>query len=375
MQSNYVIGEMEVAVQLINKDTVIPDDTLIVDYSSLNNTEMCDMYGITRYFLNRSVTEEGRALPLEMGSACHQFFAAVRLVQLWKQGLVQHFYHQGQRLFEDDWDHISSFVSGEDADDWKTDFCLEALYSADYEDDPTDRKRTIANMEASCLLYLDNWQWTYNVWVENEDDPECDVGIEMPVDMLMTFSKKGTNCITHPDGEVVCDDVVITVRYVGLLDGLHVDPMSSDLIAQENKTTSRITEDWKMAFTMSHQISGYNLYASLMLDKLVTKANLLGLAIPLPKTDPDTKGICKEMLQRDEDSHYRLFTWILDRVQRIKQYKETPADIPMCTHSCNRYFRACSFIPYCYSSREDREYMFENELVHTTWEPLDGEKR
>jgi hypothetical protein len=45
----------------------------------------------------------------------------------------------------------------------------------------------------------------------------------------------------------------------------------------------------------------------------------------------------------------------------------------MFTHSCNRYFRPCSLIPFCASDREEQERIIA-EMVTDEWSPLDDGK-
>jgi len=162
------------------------------------------------------------------------------------------------------------------------------------------------------------------------------------------------------------------VRYKGQCDGIHVDPKSGKLLIHENKTTARITEDWKASFIMSHQITAYALYASVLTGIPVNTARVLGCALPLPKASPEIKGLCNEVVMREVDAHDRFFGWVLARYQDVIQYEVSPVDIPMSTCSCNRFFRTCSFMSYCYTEREDRLDMFNEELVDSHWEPLDG---
>jgi len=47
-----------------------------------------------------------------------------------------------------------------------------------------------------------------------------------------------------------------------------------------------------------------------------------------------------------------------------------PYDTPRYTHSCNRYFRPCSFIPFCDTTREDQETLVREIMVTEEWSPL-----
>ena len=62
---------------------------------------------------------------------------------------------------------------------------------------------------------------------------------------------------------------------------------------------------------------------------------------------------------------------MLHTVSIIDAYSAEPTDAPMYTHSCNRYFRSCSFIPLCTETRERRKWIYDNEMITQRWNPLE----
>jgi hypothetical protein len=53
-----------------------------------------------------------------------------------------------------------------------------------------------------------------------------------------------------------------------------------------------------------------------------------------------------------------------------RQYEGNPYDAPKYTHSCNRYFRPCSFIPFCDADDEEQRTIVR-EMEDDEWSPLD----
>jgi hypothetical protein len=56
-------------------------------------------------------------------------------------------------------------------------------------------------------------------------------------------------------------------------------------------------------------------------------------------------------------------------IQLAKLYHHDPINAPKYTHSCNRYFRPCSLIPFCYGD-DDEQRQFLEEMVDDEWSPL-----
>jgi hypothetical protein len=54
-----------------------------------------------------------------------------------------------------------------------------------------------------------------------------------------------------------------------------------------------------------------------------------------------------------------------------RQYKDNPYDAPKYTHSCNRYFRPCAFIPFC-DADDEEQHTIVQEMETDEWSPLEG---
>ena len=339
-----------------------PEDAHIPAYDNtkLQAGNTCPTWGVLRYQMHKTFAHGGRAMALEAGSAMHEVFAAVRLYQLWKYDanpeLRDEFLQfHGKRLFGESrfLNMRTHLTTEEDERTQCINFCLDALYSSGYYDDPSDRRRTLSNLEEAALLYIERWDWNRNpIWIRDQADPTSDVGIEIPFDMVLTFEFEG--------------GIVRRYRFIGKFDGIHW--RDGILHIGENKTSSRLDEAWRMSFTMSSQITGYNLSASLWTGEECTRAVVWGLAIPLPKSY-DNGGLVTEHVRRDSHHFERWFNWFLHTVDIYERYENNPTAAPRYTHSCNRYFRPCTFIPFCDSDDEDQALMLE-EMVTEEWSPL-----
>jgi hypothetical protein len=61
---------------------------------------------------------------------------------------------------------------------------------------------------------------------------------------------------------------------------------------------------------------------------------------------------------------------LLHQVGVIETYGHEPYNAPKNTGACNKFYRACSLIPLCASSHEDRIEMF-NEMVERDLTPTE----
>lgn len=340
-----------------------PEDAYMdaFDNTRLVAVNTCPTWGVLRYGMHKTHAGAGRAMALEAGSALHEVFAAVRLLQLYQHDSIESphrskiFENQGVKLFGDRRfaDMLQHLTTTEDERTQNMNFCMEALASSGFYDDPSDRRRTMSNLEEAAILYIDRWNpKRHPIWVRDWYDPSTDVGIEVGFDVVISY--------TFNSG------AVIERRFVGKLDGLHY--RDGKLIVGENKTASRLDDAWRMSFHLATQVTGYNLAATTWTGEACTKGIIWGLAIPLPKSY-DLGGLITEHVSR-EDYHFdRWFKWFLHSSEYYVKYRNNPHETPQYTHSCNRYFRSCSFIPFCDSSLEDQKLMVE-EMVTEEWNPI-----
>ena len=344
------------------------------DNTKLQAVNVCPTWGILRYDMHKTFENNSRAMALEAGSAMHELFAAVRLYQLCFYDLGYKIdesklsvsvddlpdlvkFH-GNRLFNtvDNPNRFSDMVeelNKPDERDRCLNFCLQSLYSSGFYDDPSDRRRTMSNLEEAAILYIDRWNFSrYPIWIRDKDDPNSDVGIEIAFDCVLTYTFE--------------DDTIREFRFTGKLDGLQWD--KDDLVVCENKTASRIDDAWRLSFEMSSQVTGYALVASVWTELQVGKAKVWGSNIPVPKAYEN--GLALEHVSRQDYMFARWFDWFLHCVDIYEGYKNDPINAPKYTHSCNRYFRPCSFIPFCVANDEDQRQIIE-EMVTEEWSPLD----
>lgn len=337
-----------------------PDDYKLESYDNTKLVAMgvCPTWGIVRYQMHKRVQSSGRAMALECGHAMHQVFAWVRLCTLWQQLHKEHampagvaFSFHGIRLFGlDRLKHIR-----EDAGDPTVDFidfvkrgAIAVLDTSGYYDDERDKRRTLSNMEEAAFHYIDRWRWQDDVWMRDPSDPTGDVGIEYPFEMV-----------------VVIDDLVF--KHTGRIDGIHV--RDGKVVLHENKTASRLNDAWEMSFSTSSQITAYCVAASVYTGVTVNRAEVFGLSIPLPK-NYDYGGYVRTSVGREEFHFKRWINWLYGTVSMYRMWEDDPYHAPQFTHSCNRYFRPCSLIPFCDTDDTERKVMLE-EMVVDAWSPLD----
>jgi hypothetical protein len=191
-----------------------------------------------------------------------------------------------------------------------------------------------------------------SVWIRDADDPKSDIGIELPFDIVLSF--------------LLDDGTLQEFRFIGKADGLHV--RDSVLYLHENKTASRLDEAWRQSFLLSSQVTGYTLALSLWAGESISHAEIFGMSVPLPK-NYDFGGLVRESVIRYNHHIERWFAWFFHTVQIDQLYKDNPYDAPKYTHSCNRYFRPCSMIPFCDADDEEQRKIVK-EMYHDHWSPL-----
>jgi hypothetical protein len=325
------------------------------DYTKLTATNTCPTWGVLRYGLHRTeipLSMGGRNLAVECGSACHDFFAALRWWSLRERAvaapswLIQHFGEEraGSMLtVPQDSDRVNNAQL----------FALDALHTSGYYDDPSDRRRTMANMEASCLVYADRY-------FQSDLPVFFDASITMPgieVPFVLEVER-------WRDGDYNAD----RRYYCGRIDGIHTMGQEGEFIVAENKTAARLSDVWRMAFAISHQVTGYCIAASALLGADVSNAIVMGVQIPLPRDVFD--GVSFELVTRTESDKLRWCEWFFHSVDQHERYIPKPLDAPRYSHSCNRYFSACQFIPYCALERSEQDRAILDMRIDE-WSPLD----
>jgi hypothetical protein len=327
------------------------------DNTKLVAVNTCPTWGIVRYSQHKTMSAPGsRAMALECGSAAHEVFAAVRLWQLRSyqshESLAD--FH-GPRLFGNTRYQamLSAVDTREDARSQSLAFCLSALETSGFYDDPSDKRRTYTNLEESCIAYIDRWDWNrMPVWIRDESDPKSDIGIELPFDVTLQF--------------VLEDGRVLEYRFIGKADGLHV--RDGKLYLHENKTASRLDEAWRQSFLMSSQVTGYCFALSLWAGAPIEHAEVFGMSIPLPK-NYDFGGLVRESVTRYSEQVAHWFNWFLHTAMLEESYRLDVINAPRYTHSCSRYFRPCSMLAFCDSPDSEKEQIL-SEMREDEWSPL-----
>jgi len=342
------------------------------DFTKLSAYNICPTWGVLRYQMHKQMPSTSRALPLEMGTALHEVFALVRLetlhmhlagdVSLRMADAMRDFH--GARLFgEQRWSIINEAIPGEHPVDALKVKAVRVLDTSGYYDDDRDRRRTLSNMEDAAWAYIDRWDFTKRVWMRDANDPHSDVGIEIPFDLVVTPTVAVAASTATPLREN--GYAMPLFRFTGKLDGLRWH--GARLVVEDNKTTGRITDAWCQGWEISHQITGYCLAASVFIGDAVRNAEVIGLQVPLPRELYD--GVQRVPLTRHQHHFDQWTKWAMHTVRGYERYRDQPMETPQYTHSCSRYFRPCSFIPFCDSDPQEQESIIE-QMEDNEWSPL-----
>jgi hypothetical protein len=340
-----------------------------VDYSTLTALNTCPTWGLIHSIHGKRFTSSSRAMPLEAGRAMHDVFAAVRMFDLMTHlrtttgSIPDDVYSYGMKLFkaksgfEDRWpEAIQIFDTTEDDKTRCIQFALHLLATAGFYDDPDDTRRTQTNLETAAIAYID--RYPLGRYIPVYHDAAVRIGVEVPFDLIVQVGDK-----------VVC-------RFVGRVDGICADHQTSakTVAVHENKTGSRIDTVWSSSFDTSHQVTGYCIAASELLSRSISDCMMWGLQVPIPKSSFYSDGMTRYPVQRTPEQFARWAKWVLHTLRIVDEYGADPTNAPMYTHSCNRYFRACSLIPLCTETPDMRKHIFEKEMITDRWSPLNDEE-
>lgn len=334
------------------------------DHSRLSAVNVCPTWGILRYGHHKRMPGAGRAMALEAGSAAHEAFAAVRwyqyaVFQAKTETLRASAAKQGHRLFGGErYDRMQQVLSQSATHRTNAiNFAIEALESCEFYDDIGDQRRTISNISESIIAYIDAYDMKrYPIWVRNSDDPNTDIGIEIPFDIVVDIEWEDTESRTR----------TLQVRFIGKMDGLHWN--KDKLIIIEEKTGARLDDHWLSQWVLSHQITGYCLAASTFTGQSCEHALVSGMRIPIGKIPAE--GIRREYVPRTPLMFEKWANWFVTSVEMDQTWHDDVTSAPMYTHSCNRYFNTCTFLPFCAAdSREEKQQIIE-EMELDEWSPL-----
>lgn len=336
------------------------------DHTKLSNINTCPTWGILRYGLHKKMPSSARSMALEAGATAHEAFAAVRWMQ-YKMHQVKNKKQQanaekhGIRLFGDDrYSRMVNVLSESSTDRTNIiNFAIEAIESYDFYDDISDNRRTVSNISESMIAYVDAYDMQrYPIWIRDEEDIDTDIGIEIAFDMVVDIAYEIAGI-----GEVMPPPV----RFTGKLDGLHWN--RDKLIIIEEKTGSRLDDSWLSQWILSHQITGYCLASSTFTGLSCNHALVSGMRIPIGKIAAE--GIRKEYVPRRPLMFEKWANWFVTSVEMYDRWKDSIIDAPMYTHSCNRYFNTCSFLPFCAADDVEEKELILTEMVDDEWSPLD----
>jgi hypothetical protein len=333
------------------------------DHTKLSNINTCPTWGILRYSHHKKMSNTNRSMPLEAGSAAHESFSAVR----WYQFHTRHVTNatgkaieeaHGIRIFgQERYESMRNTLSDGASDRTNAiNVALDVLYSSGFYDDPTDRNRTVSNISESLIAWVDDYDLDrYPIWVRDIDDPNSDIGIENPFDVVVDF-----NYIL--DGT----EYERTYRFTGKLDGLQLD--KGNLFIYEEKTGGKLDDNWLSQWMLSHQITGYCIASTTFTGMPCNRAKISGMRLPIGRIPHE--GIRKESVPRNQIMFNKWADWFIHSADMERRWVDDIYNAPMYTHSCNRYFSSCSFLPFCAAhDMEDKEQVF-NEMVQDEWSPL-----
>lgn len=318
------------------------------DNTRLSGLHGCAHWGMVRYILNKSMHEPSRSLPLECGSAMHEALAVAMCTRLMNS---KHYTIAFERAYNiinnvDRWNAngdyavgdraICTYVTEGDAEG----AALATLYSSTYYDDPSDAKRTIANMETSLIYALSAVDHVPAV-INGK------VCVELPIKFVIEYGDKAY--VYNGRG----DAIVATPNGYGPLDW---------------KTSSQLSTGWENQWHLAHQMTGYCAGIAMDMGQPVNDGYVVGIQIPLAR---DTyKSVRDVHFVRQEHQFESWINYVLDGIDIYERFKDRPFEATKRSDYCYRFFRMCQFAEMC-SAEPDLIEQFREELVIVEWHPED----
>jgi hypothetical protein len=317
-------------------------------------------------------------MALEFGAAAHEAFAAFYLWQIgFIQKLPKHMEFHADRIFGLDRfkDALKSKDKKQEPRDALINLGINILHSGGFYDDPYDNIRTMNNLEIGLMHYVDNVypsmeRWP--IWIHSLNDPTKPVGVECAFDIELERITPNA-LLPKTNGESVGfsqgKDLKEIVRYIGQIDRIH-DRASIEktdaLVLGENKTGSRLDNSWALSFDMSHQLTGYMLGIYTITGRPCVSARVHGLKNKQTGHSEDFNAISP--MAREAEAFEHFINWALHSKSMYDRYNDDLESAPRYTHSCNRYFRPCSLIPFCCDTAEGRRQQLD-EMVGSDLSP------
>lgn len=345
------------------RPTTKAETNTLLPYSNSRLTDIntCPTYGIVH--IERSYGSNARALALEAGSTMHEVFAMTRIFQLqYIQRKPKHARACANRIFGPA--RFKQILSEDqpslDQRERLLNLAFATLHTSEWYDDPADRIRTMSNMEVASIAYIDERMSTWDrwpIWISDPDNPDAPVGVEQHFDVVLEYT----------DGK--------RIRFIGTVDGLLHDLNNQNrLTLDENKTASRLDDAWAASFEIGHQVTGYMACCIAVFGVQVWNARITGCRIKHTNSGEDIRVLYPK---RDASMFMEWGNWVRHTVDMHEGYQNQHPDAPNMpnfeatpryTHSCNRFFRPCSFLPFCADTPEGRIDQWHN-MVETPLSP------
>jgi hypothetical protein len=235
---------------------------------------------------------------------------------------------------------------------------LDVFETSGFYDDPDDKRRTIANIEETIIAYVTKYPLGKIMPVVAEDVlGRPFVGVEIPIDMYLRIN--------------VDDMGSLEFHFVGRCDGvMYSNTTKNKVIVEDDKTASRLNDAWHESWKTNHQPTGYCAAISRLLAVDVNSGNIRGASIPLPKSY-DYGGVVEVPYTRTPLQFGEWVAYVIHIMDIEHRYMPHPLHAPKYTHSCNRYFRPCHYVPFCDSPLDERQAMY-NEMDTEIWDPRTG---
>ena len=328
--------------------------------SRLTAMNQCPTWGVVS--AQKRYPSSARSMALEAGALMHEIFAATRIWQLHRrQRLPLHATAVAQRLFGSAKTEPSYFDQQFDTNRWHKCWrasegskdereslmvlAWEMLRSSGFKDNVDDDVRTIDSMELASIAYIDEVlprMENFEIFVSDRLNAGAIVGIENVFDVVLTYDDERQ------------------FRFIGTLDGLTWDHANKQYTLEDNKTASRLDAGWKAMFQLSHQVTGYLACAAAIYGFDIYNARILG-----SKIKPSNRGedIWPIYTRRNSEQFQRWAFWFRHTAEEFERYKDHYEYAPRYTHSCNRYFRPCSLMPFCGDTFEGRLEQWEQMVT------------
>ena len=334
------MNSLEISYELYNPEDKEHQLHTPLTSTYLSQLEACPRLGIIHGFQGKRYEDYVPRQCLSMGTFIHTLISGIHLFELARthpEEAKQYSTTLYKTSIVDKLDFSLAITAGrvDRLTDLVYDFLSPIIYSDLYKEDPTDKKRSLQNVEDVIYNLLQHWRFGQYI-------PYCKngvVGIEMLIDIILT---QRTKIMTKRRR------LSAKLDFFGEYNGTP--------ILVDYKSSGLISEVWEQKFIHNHQITLYALLLHTVfgIDINKLKIHVIGVQVPLPKKSRLFGGSIVIPVKRTSEDFIEWFDYVNAQQETLSIHSERPWRATKNTGSCIQYNSTCPLFEFCALPEKER---------------------